>query len=94
MAGYHRRHSSPDLAVLSQQGQLQPCVSLAGHVSSQHPSILAGLQVVRTALLDAASVSSLLTTSEAIVVDSPQKDAPAGPPGGGGMGGMGDMGMY
>ena len=55
---------------------------------------LAVVQVVRTALLDAASVSSLLTTSEAIVVDAPQKEAPAGPPGGG-MGGMGDMGgMY
>lgn len=51
------------------------------------------LQVVRTALLDAASVSSLLTTSECIIVDAPQKEAPPMP--GGGMGGMGGMdGMY
>lgn len=54
------------------------------------------LQVVRTALSDAASVSSLLTTSEAIVVEAPKKDTPAPPGGmGGGMGGMGGMGdMY
>jgi len=54
------------------------------------------LQVVRTALSDAASVSSLLTTSEAIVVEAPKKDAPAPAGGmGGGMGGMGGMGdMY
>jgi len=54
------------------------------------------LQVVRTALSDAASVSSLLTTSEAIVVEAPKKDTPAPAGGmGGGMGGMGGMGdMY
>ena len=53
-------------------------------------------QVVRTALSDAASVSSLLTTSEAIVVGAPKKDTPAPAGGmGGGMGGMGGMGdMY
>ena len=50
--------------------------------------------MVRTALLDAASVSSLLTTSETIIVDAPQKETPP-MPGGGGMGGMGGMdGMY
>ncbi|KAJ2005366.1 chaperonin [Coemansia thaxteri] len=43
------------------------------------------LKVVRTALLDAAGVSSLLTTSECMIVDAPEKAAPAGP---GGMGGM------
>ena len=46
-------------------------------------------QVVRTALVDAASVSSLITTSECVIVDAPQdKQAPAGPPGGGGYGDM------
>ena len=44
-------------------------------------------KVVRTALEDAASVAGLLITTEAMVADKPQKDAPAG-----GMGGMGDMG--
>ncbi len=50
-------------------------------------------QVVRTALVDAASVSSLMMTSEAIVVEAPEeKGAPAGPPAGMGMGGgYGDM---
>ena len=50
------------------------------------------LQVVRTALVDAASVSSLMMTSEAIVVEAPEDKKPAA---GGGMGGMpggyGDM---
>jgi len=48
------------------------------------------IKVVRTALLDAASVASLLTTAEAIIVEGPKSEAPmAGGPGG--MGGMGGM---
>ena len=46
---------------------------------------------VRTALQDAASVSSLLITTEAMIADKPERKAPAGGPPGGGMGGMGDM---
>jgi chaperonin GroEL len=47
-------------------------------------------KVVRTALQDAASVASLLITTEAMVAERPEKkSAPQG--GGGGMGGMGDM---
>lgn len=46
-------------------------------------------KVVRTALEDAASVAGLLITTEAMVADKPQKDAPAGGmPDMGGMGGM------
>jgi chaperonin GroEL len=48
-------------------------------------------KVVRTALQDAASVASLLVTTEAMVAEKPEKKAPA-MPGGGGMGGMGGMG--
>lgn len=51
-------------------------------------------KVVRTALVDAASVSGLMTTTEAVVYDIKEDApaAPAGPPmGGGGMGGMGGM---
>jgi len=45
-------------------------------------------KVVRTAIQDAASVSGLLITTEATIVEAPKKDAgPAMPPGGG-MGGM------
>ncbi|MGZ3298254.1 MAG: hypothetical protein ACXU8O_04515, partial [Asticcacaulis sp.] len=43
------------------------------------------------ALQDAASVSGLLITTEAAVVEAPKKEAPAMPGGGGGMGGMGGM---
>ena len=46
-------------------------------------------KVVRTALQDAASVASLLITTEAMVAERPEpKSAPAGGPPGGGMGGM------
>jgi len=47
-------------------------------------------KVVRIALQDAASVSGLLITTEAMVGEKPEKKAPAGGPPGG-MGGMGDM---
>lgn len=48
------------------------------------------VKVVRTALEDAASVASLLITTEATIVEAPKDAAPA-MPGGGGMGGMGGM---
>ncbi|MGD0917550.1 MAG: chaperonin GroEL [Thermodesulfobacteriota bacterium] len=51
-------------------------------------------KVVRLALQNAASVASLMITTEAIIVEKPEKKPayPAMPPGGGGgMGGMGDM---
>ena len=49
-------------------------------------------KVVRTALQDAASVASLLITTEAMVAERPAKNSPPmGGGGGGGMGGMGDM---
>ena len=47
-------------------------------------------KVVRTALQDAASVASLLITTEAGVAELPKKDEPPMP--GGGMDGMGGMG--
>jgi chaperonin GroEL len=47
------------------------------------------VKVVRTALQNAASVASLLITTEAMIAELPKKDAPAMP--GGGMGGMGGM---
>jgi chaperonin GroEL len=49
-------------------------------------------KVVRTALQDAASVAALIITTEAGVVERPEKKAGGGMPGGGGMGGMGGMG--
>jgi chaperonin GroEL len=51
-------------------------------------------KVTRAALQNAASIASLLLTTEALVADKPEPPAPmpAMPPGGG-MGGMGGMGM-
>jgi len=53
-------------------------------------------KVVRLALQNAASVASLMITTEAIVAEKPEKKGPYPPmPPGGGMGGMGGMGdMY
>ena len=55
-------------------------------------------KVTRTALQNAASVSGLLLTTEAVVADKPEKEAAAGghdhhDHGGGGMPGMGGMGF-
>ena len=50
-------------------------------------------KVVRYALQNAASVSGLLLTTEAMIADAPKKDAPGGGMPGGGMGGMGGMDM-
>ena len=61
--------------------------------------ILDTTKVTRTALQNAASVSSLMLTTEAMVAEAPKDEAGAGGgmPGGmgcmGGIGGMGDMGM-
>ncbi|WP_085339372.1 chaperonin GroEL [Aquidulcibacter paucihalophilus] len=54
--------------------------------------IIDPVKVVRTALQDAASVASLLITTEATISEAPKKNS-GGAPGGmpGGMGGMGDM---
>ncbi len=53
-------------------------------------------KVVRLALQNAASVASLMITTEAVVAEKPEKKGPYPPmPPGGGMGGMGGMGdMY
>ncbi|MCE5250887.1 chaperonin GroEL, partial [bacterium] len=47
-------------------------------------------KVVRSALENAASISSLLITTEAVVIELPEKEKPAMPSPHGG-GGMGDM---
>jgi chaperonin GroEL len=47
-------------------------------------------KVVRVALQDAASVASILITTEAMIAEKPKDKSPAMPGGmGGGMGGMG-----
>ena len=52
------------------------------------------VKVTRCALQNAASVSSLMLTTETMIADAPKADddaAGAGMPGMGGMGGMGGM---
>lgn len=71
---------NPDLGYDAAKGQ---------YVDMVKEGIIDPLKVIRTALTDAASVSSLLTTTEAVIVELP-KDEKEGPPMGGGMGGMGD----
>jgi chaperonin GroEL len=61
------------------------------YVDMVKAGIIDPLKVIRTALIDAASVSSLLTTTEAVVVDLPKDDKEVPMGGGGGMGGMGGM---
>jgi len=50
-------------------------------------------KVTRSALQNAASIAALLLTTEAIITDKPEKEAPM-PAMPGGMGGMGGMGGY
>ena len=60
------------------------------YVNMVESGIVDPTKVVRTAITDAASVASLLITTEAMVTDAPKDDAPAagGMPDMGGMGGM------
>jgi chaperonin GroEL len=48
-------------------------------------------KVTRSALQNAASIASLLLTTESAITDLPEKKDPPPMPGGGGMGGMGGM---
>nr|AHK22785.1 heat shock protein 60 [Sinohyriopsis cumingii] len=59
-------------------------------VNLMEKGIIDPTKVVRTALVDASGVASLLTTAECVVTEIPKKES-AGPPGMGGMGGGMDM---
>ncbi len=58
------------------------------YVDMVKAGIIDPAKVVRTALQDAASVSSLLITTEALVAELPKKASAPAMPAGGGMGGM------
>ena len=58
--------------------------------------IVDAAKVVRLAVQDAVSIASLLITTEVVIADKPESEAPPADGGGdpmGGMGGMGGMGM-
>ncbi len=62
------------------------------YVDMVKAGIIDPVKVVRTALMDAASVAGLILTTEAAIVEAPKKDAGApAMPDMGGMGGMGGM---
>jgi len=61
------------------------------YVDMVKAGIIDPVKVVRTALMDAASVAGLILTTEAAVVEAPKKDSGPAMPDMGGMGGMGGM---
>ncbi|GAQ86498.1 mitochondrial (or chloroplast) chaperonin-60 [Klebsormidium nitens] len=61
------------------------------YVDMVKAGIIDPVKVVRTSLTDAASVASLMTTTECTIVEAPKEEAAGMPPGMGGMGGMGGM---
>lgn len=68
--------------------------AIGEYVHMIEKGIIDPAKVVRTALVDAASVASLMTTTEAMIVEI-KEDKPAGGADMGAMGGMGGMGgMY
>lgn len=58
------------------------------YVDMMKAGIVDPTKVARSALQNAASVAAMVLTTESIVADKPEKEAPAAPPMGGGMGGM------
>ena len=77
--------------VLDKSGNFGFDAQTEEYVDMVTAGIIDPTKVVRIALQDAASVASLLITTEAMVAERPKKEsAPAMPPGGG-MGGMGGM---
>jgi chaperonin GroEL len=62
------------------------------YVDMLESGIIDPAKVTRTALQNAASIASLLLTTEAMITDAPEPDKGHGMPGGGMPGGMGGMG--
>ena len=58
------------------------------YVDMIEKGIIDPAKVVRTALQDASSVAGLLVTTEAMVAETPKKEAAPAMPAGGGMGGF------
>jgi len=68
-------------------------VNQDSYVDMIEAGVIDPTKVTRTALQNAASIASLLLTTETLIVDKPEKESgmPAMPPGGMGGGGMGGM---
>ena len=74
--------------VLEKSGNFGFDAQTETYVDMVSAGIIDPTKVVRTALQDAASVASLLITTEAMIAEKPKDKSPAPMPGGGGMGGM------
>lgn len=74
--------------VLDKSGNFGFDAQTETYVDMVAAGIIDPTKVVRTALQDAASVASLLITTEAMIAEKPKDKAPPAMPGGGGMGGM------
>ncbi len=68
-------------------------VNQEAYVDMIDAGVIDPTKVTRSALQNASSIASLLLTTEAIITDKPEREAPMSMPPGGGMGGMGG-GMY
>jgi chaperonin GroEL len=68
-------------------------VNQDAYVDMIEAGVIDPTKVARSALQNASSIAALLLTTEAIVTEKPEKEAPMPMPPGGGMGGMG-AGMY
>jgi len=77
--------------VLEKSGNFGFDAQTEEYVDMVAAGIIDPTKVVRIALQDAASVASLLITTEAMVAERPRTEAAPAMPPGGGMGGMGGM---
>ena len=94
-----RGNPTLEVEVTLEQGAMGRFAVPSGASTGEHEDLVkAGVidpaKVTRAALQNAASIASLLLTTEALVADKPEPEPPmpAGDPMGG-MGGMGGMGM-
>ncbi|MDP2927488.1 MAG: chaperonin GroEL [Candidatus Omnitrophota bacterium] len=69
-------------------------VNQDAYVDMIEAGVIDPTKVTRSALQNAASIAALLLTTEALIVDKPEKDEKMPGMPGGGMGGMGGGGMY
>ncbi len=76
--------------VLEETGSMGYNVATDKYEDMMKAGILDPTKVTRSALQNAASIASLLLTTEALITEIPEKEKAAAPQGGGGYGG-GDM---
>jgi len=83
--------SSPTSEVKKGKGNEGYNVATGAYEDLVKAGVVDPTKVTRSALQNAASISGLLLTTEALVTEIPEKEKAPAMPGGGGMGGMGGM---